>query len=80
MILTGDNSTYDDEDTEYDTEHDVRKRAMLANDIVHCISLRDYFQEKISNWRVGVGETFYTEVMTNVDIETANGLKEYVTL
>ena len=74
------NPPYDDEEAEYDTEHDVRKRTVASKDIVHCVSLRDYFQEKISNWKIGVGQPFYTEIMTNLDVETSASLNEYVAL
>ena len=71
---------YDDEEAEYDIEQDVRKRTVASKDIVHCVSLRDYFQDKISNWRIGVGQLVYTEIMTNLDVETSVSLNEYVAL
>ena len=80
MIISEKNPYDDGEDSEYDTEHDVRKRVIASNDIVHCISLRDYFQQKIADWKIGIGQSFYTEIITNLDCETCANLKEYILL
>jgi hypothetical protein len=80
-LIISDQSPCDDgEDSEYDTEHDSRKRIVASKDIVHCFSLRDYFQQKITDWGVGVGQPFYTNVISNIDCETLASLKEYISL
>ena len=80
-LVISDKIPYDDgEDTEYDTEHDTRKRLVASKDIVHSISLKEYFQQKISAWGLGVGQEAYTDVITNIDCETSASLKEYISL
>ena len=80
LVITERNPYEDGDETEYDTEHDSRKRAVATRDIVHCISLRDYFQQKISDWGNGVGQAIYTDTITHIDCETASSLKEYISL
>ena len=80
MIISDQSPCDDGEDSEYDTEHDSRKRIVASKDIVHCFSLKDYFQQKITDWGVGVGQPFYTNVISNIDCETLGSLKEYISL
>ena len=80
LVISDKNPYEDGDETEYDTEHDSRKRAVATRDIVHCVSLRDYFQQKISEWGIGVGQIMYTDTITHIDCETASSLKEYISL
>ena len=69
-----------EDDSDYYTEHDQRKRDISLNDIVHKVSLNDFIQNKIVTWGQVVGETTYANTMVNLDVETMNMLKEYIKL
>ena len=69
-----------DDDADYYTEHEQRKRDNSLNDIVHKISLNEFIQGKIRGWSQFVGETAYANTMVNLDVETRDTLKEYITL
>ena len=58
----------------------MKGQVPATRDIIHCISLRDYFQQKISDWGIGVGQVIYTDTITHIDCETASSLKEYISL
>ena len=45
---------------------------------VHTINLRDYFQSQLSDLAVQVGKVRFDEIMSNVDVETMNNMKEYI--
>ena len=45
---------------------------------VHTINLRDYFQSQLSDLAGQVGKIRYDEIMSNVDVETMNNMKEYI--
>jgi len=73
-------SGYNEDDADYYTEHDTRKRDISLNDIVHKVSLNEYFQSKLQGWSQFVGETTYVNTLGNLDVETRDTLKEYITL
>ena len=73
-------SGYNEDDADYYTEHDTRKRDISLNDIVHKVSLNEYFQGKLQGWSQFVGETTYVNTLGNLDVETRDTLKEYITL
>ena len=73
-------SGYNEDDADYYTEHDTRKRDLSLNDIVHKVSLNEYFQSKLQGWSQFVGETTYVNTLGNLDVETRDTLKEYITL
>ena len=68
------------EDLDYETEHEHRKRELNKNDIVFTVDLREYFQSQIKNLYTQLGETQYTEIMSNVDVETMKNMQEFVTV
>jgi len=79
-LLLNPTSTGHDDEADYYTEHDTRKRDISLNDIVHKVSLNDFIQNKIRGWGQCIGETTYTDIMVNLDAETRDTLKEYITL
>merc|ERR1712095_65016 len=68
------------EDLDYETEHEHRKRELNKNDIVYTVDLREYFQTQIRNLYGQLGETRYTEIMSNVDVETMKNMQEFITV
>ena len=98
----GSSSSFNNEDeADYYTEHDTRKRDISLNDIVHKVSLNEFiqvktnsrvcqhrvefqdlchFQGKLQGWGQYVGESAYANTMVNLDVETRDTLKEYITL
>ena len=68
------------EDLDYETEHEHRKRELNKNDIVFTVDLREYFQTQIKQLYNQLGETQYTEIMRNVDVETMKNMQEFVTV
>jgi hypothetical protein len=68
------------EEFEYETEHEHRKRELAMKDIVHTVDLREFFQTQIKNLYAQVGQTRYTEIMSNVDAETMKNMQEFVTV
>jgi len=70
----------DTDDIDYETEHDSRKRQIAMQDPVHTIVLRDYVQAQVTRMAQQLGETAYKEIIMNVDVETRDGLLEYVAL
>lgn len=79
LLITSTGSTDDSLDDFY-TEHEVRKKEFSANDIVHKINLSEFVQAKITAWAQCIGEAAYGEIMSNLDVETKNMLKEYISL
>jgi len=77
----GSSSSFNNEDeADYYTEHDTRKRDISLNDIVHKVSLNEFIQGKLQGWGQYVGESAYANTMVNLDVETRDTLKEYITL
>lgn len=70
----------DEDETMYDTEHDHRRRAATARDLVHRESLSAFTQDKVSAWRTWVGEAAYGEMLANLDVETKDSLALYMML
>ena len=68
------------DDQDFETEHDVRRRESLATDPIHTVDLRGYFQSQITALAGQIGQSKYTEIMTNVDTETMANMKEFVAL
>ena len=72
--------TYLSDASDYETEHDSRKRQIAMQDPVHTIVLKDYVQSQVNTMARQLGETNYKEIINNVDIETRDNLMEYVSL
>ena len=70
----------DTDDIDYETEHDSRKRHIAMQDPVHTIVLKDYVQTQVNAMALQLGETNYQEIIGNVDVETRDNLREYVSL
>ena len=68
------------EDAEYETEHDLRKRQYASSDFVHTMDLREVFQNQVRQLSVQLGETRYSEIMNNVDVETMKNMRDYITI
>ena len=68
------------EDIDHETEHDCRKRALSASDSVHTVDLREYFQAQINGLGQQIGENRYSDLMSNVDVETMANMKEFITI
>ncbi len=68
------------EDVDYETEHEHRKRELNKCDVVYTIDLREYFQTQIRNLYSQLGETKYTEIMNNIDVETMKNMQEFITV
>lgn len=81
LLVTHNNDlTVSSEDLDYETEHEHRKRELNKTDIVYKVDLRDFFQTQIRNLHSQVGETRYTEIMSNVDVETMKNMQEFITV
>ena len=72
--------TLSSEDLDYETEHEHRKRELNKNDSVYTVDLREFFQSQIQNLYGQVGQTRYTEIMSNVDVETMKNMQEFITV
>ena len=70
----------DTDDIDYETEHDSRKRHIAMQDPVHSIVLKDYVQTQMNTMALQLGENNYQEIIGNVDVETRDNLREYVSL
>ena len=49
-------------------------------DPVHSIVLKDYVQTQMNTMALQRGENNYQEIIGNVDVETRDNLREYVSL
>ena len=72
--------TLSSEDLDYETEHEHRKRELNKGDSVYTVDLREFFQSQIQNLYGQVGQTRYTEIMSNVDVETMKNMQEFITV
>ena len=72
--------TISSEDLDYETEHEHRKRELNKADSVYTVDLREFFQSQIQNLYGQVGQTRYSEIMSNVDVETMKNMQEFITV
>ncbi|KDR15146.1 importin-11 [Zootermopsis nevadensis] len=80
LLLTEHSSPGQDDDVDYETEHDHRRKQLAVSDPVHTIALRDYFQAQMSELQNQVGASHFEQLMQTVDIETMEQVREYVVL
>ncbi|XP_037075925.1 importin-11-like [Pollicipes pollicipes] len=80
LVVSGPEQLAADSEPEYETAHDVRRRALTATDPVHTQVLRDVLQTRLREMLAAVGERRYAELAADVDVETAQQLREYVQL
>lgn len=72
----------DADDSEYSSEtaHDRRRRALLARDPAHTRALKDAVADSFSRLRSAVGQLRYTELLSEIDVETRAAIETYVSL
>ncbi|XP_043213718.1 importin-11-like isoform X1 [Amphibalanus amphitrite] len=80
LVVSGPEQLADDAEPEYETAHDARRRALTATDPVHRQSLKEVLQARLSELLASVGERRYQELVAEVDVETAQQLRQYVSL
>jgi len=80
LINHNNDLTLSSEDLDYETEHEHRKRELNKGDSVYTVDLREFFQSQIQNLYGQVGQTRYTEIMSNVDVETMKNMQEFITV
>ncbi|XP_069689548.1 importin-11 isoform X2 [Periplaneta americana] len=80
LLLTEHSSPGQDDDVDYETEHDHRRKQLAVSDPVHTIALRDYFQSQMSELQNQVGASQFEQLMQTVDIETLEQVREYIVL
>ncbi|GLH14983.1 Importin-11 [Gryllus bimaculatus] len=80
-LLLGDSTCLgQDDDVDYETEHDHRRKQLAAADPVHTIALKDYFQSQIVDLQNQVGPSHFEQLKQTVDVETFEQAREYVVL
>ena len=47
LLLTEHSTPSQDDDVDYETEHDHRRKQLAVSDPVHTIVLKDYFQSQV---------------------------------
>ena len=68
------------DDINYETEHDTRKRKAWALDPIRTVNLIECFQTHLVKLQNQLGNTKYAEIMGNVDVETMDNIKQFVTV
>ncbi|QQP56718.1 Zgc:91897 [Caligus rogercresseyi] len=68
------------ENADYETEHEARKRRLASSDSIHSVDLREYFQSQLAGLYQQIGQSKYTEMIENIDIETKSNMKEFVSI
>ncbi|XP_049837055.1 importin-11 isoform X1 [Schistocerca gregaria] len=69
-----------DDDVDYESEHDHRRKQLAAHDPVHTVSLRDYFQMQLTELTRQIGSTQMEQLKHTVDVETMEQALEYISL
>ena len=68
------------EDIGYETEHSQRKRQLVYSDLVHCIALDKFLQNKLDNLRRLRGDEQFDQMMHTIRFDINQQLREYVTI
>ncbi|XP_066994048.1 importin-11 [Anabrus simplex] len=80
LMLSEHGSPNQDDDVDYETEHDHRRKQLASQDPVHTIVLKDYFQAQILELQNQVGPSHFEQLKQTVDIETFEQARDYVVL
>ena len=80
LIATEIDLAEEGDDINYETEHDTRKRKAWALDPIRTVSLIECFQTHLVKLQNQLGTTKYAEIMGNVDVETMDNIKQFVTV
>ncbi|XP_013780751.1 importin-11-like [Limulus polyphemus] len=76
LVLTNSDELHQDHDEE--TEHDKRKRELSIHDPVHTVALREYLCTQMNAIQQSLGQSTFEQLMSTVDAETLQQLKEYI--
>nr|CAD7264883.1 unnamed protein product [Timema shepardi] len=71
-------SSVSEDDLDYETEHDQRRRMLAATDPVHTIVLRDYLQTQLTELHQQLGTSQFEQLVQTVDVETLSQARLYV--
>ncbi|CAG2054934.1 unnamed protein product [Timema podura] len=71
-------SSVSEDDLDYETEHDQRRRMLAATDPVHTIVLRDYLQTQLTELQQQLGTSQFEQLVQTVDVETLSQARLYV--
>ncbi|XP_040583365.1 importin-11 [Lepeophtheirus salmonis] len=80
LVMSNPCQTDDGDNAEYETEHEARKRRLASCDSVHSVDLREYFQTQLAGLYQQIGQSRYSEMIENIDVETKANMKEFVTI
>ncbi|KFM81693.1 Importin-11, partial [Stegodyphus mimosarum] len=69
---------FDTADEDIETEHDKRKRELSRIDPVYTVVLRDYLYNQVMALQQSVGAMKFQDLMSTVDVETMQQLREYL--
>ncbi|CAG0893849.1 unnamed protein product [Darwinula stevensoni] len=76
LLITDGGSLFDD-DEDYETENDFRRRQLALMDPVHNIALKDFTQSQLHNLRDKMNGEEYASLLQSLDCETTQQAREY---
>ncbi|XP_012282091.1 importin-11 [Orussus abietinus] len=80
LMLSGQPSPSQYDDTEYETEDEQRKNRLDINDSVHNVSLKETFQSQLTTLHLLMGDNQFDQLLRTLSPEVEMQLKEYVSI
>ncbi|XP_063215721.1 importin-11-like isoform X2 [Bacillus rossius redtenbacheri] len=73
-------SSGSEDDVDYETEHDHRRKLLSATDPVYTTVLRDYFQRQVAELQSQVGPVQFEQLIQTIDVETLQQARAFIVM
>ncbi|XP_025988131.1 importin-11 [Solenopsis invicta] len=80
LMITDQSSPSHYENVDYETEHAQRQKRLVFSDPVHSISLKDTLQSQLVTLRSIVGDQQFDQLLSTLNSEIEEQLKDYISL
>lgn len=80
LMISDQTTSLHDDDVDYETEHEKRRKRLSYNDPVHSASLKYTLQSQLLTLRGMVGDNQFDQLMQTISVGISEQLKDYISL